>query len=453
MDKIAVLIPCYNESKTVEKVVSDFRRVLPDATVYVYDNNSTDGTAELAAGAGAVVRHEYQQGKGNVMRRMFREIDAEAYILVDGDDTYPAEAAPEMVAAVTGRQADMVVGDRLSSTYYTQNKRPFHNFGNDLVRFCTNHLFGGKIKDIMTGYRAFSYQFVKTYPVLSRGFEIETEMTIHALQRNMQVENVVIDYRDRPEGSESKLNTYSDGFKVLGTIARLFKNYRPFSFFGILAAILAVFGIGFMIPVLGEYFRTGLVPRFPTLIVCCFVLVAALLLFISGIILSSQLAKDARDFEFQLQTVHHWHSEKKYAFPPPPRLSQNSLAPSARVTPHSVGRCREATEGSGPEGLRPQAVGGENFAAVRNISGHGKVLSLRPYGPPPSQREARRSQPANRDTRSAGFLLFGAQWAIIVLYVRTAHTTYNKEGLSREYIHYDENCRIDPVGRFCQPEA
>ena len=311
MDKIAVLIPCYNESKTVEKVVSDFRRVLPDATVYVYDNNSTDGTAELAAGAGAVVRHEYQQGKGNVMRRMFREIDAEAYILVDGDDTYPAEAAPEMVAAVTGRQADMVVGDRLSSTYYTQNKRPFHNFGNDLVRFFTNHLFGGKIKDIMTGYRAFSYQFVKTYPVLSRGFEIETEMTIHALQRNMQVENVVIDYRDRPEGSESKLNTYSDGFKVLGTIARLFKNYRPFSFFGILAAILAVFGIGFMIPVLGEYFRTGLVPRFPTLIVCCFVLVAALLLFISGIILSSQLAKDARDFEFQLQTVHPWHSEKK----------------------------------------------------------------------------------------------------------------------------------------------
>jgi len=325
MDKIAVLIPCYNESKTVEKVVSDFRRVLPDATVYVYDNNSTDGTAD-GEGAESTVTEEPAvdepvdagndgEGIGEAARvsltRMFREIDAEAYILVDGDDTYPAEAAPEMVAAVTGRQADMVVGDRLSSTYYTQNKRPFHNFGNDLVRFFTNHLFGGKIKDIMTGYRAFSYQFVKTYPVLSRGFEIETEMTIHALQRNMQVENVVIDYRDRPEGSESKLNTYSDGFKVLGTIARLFKNYRPFSFFGILAAILAVFGIGFMIPVLGEYFRTGLVPRFPTLIVCCFVLVAALLLFISGIILSSQLAKDARDFEFQLQTVHHWHSEKK----------------------------------------------------------------------------------------------------------------------------------------------
>ena len=270
-DKIAVLIPCYNESKTVEKVVSDFRRVLPDATVYVYDNNSTDGTAELAAGAGAVVRHEYQQGKGNVMRRMFREIDAEAYILVDGDDTYPAEAAPEMVAAVTERQADMVVGDRLSSTYYTQNKRPFHNFGNDLVRFFTNHLFGGKIKDIMTGYRAFSYQFVKTYPVLSRGFEIETEMTIHALQRNMQVENVVIDYRDRPEGSESKLNTYSDGFKVLGTIARLFKNYRPFSFFGILAAILAVFGIGFMIRGAGRVFPDrpcAALPDFDRLLLC-----------------------------------------------------------------------------------------------------------------------------------------------------------------------------------------
>ena len=219
MDKIAVLIPCYNESKTVEKVVSDFRRVLPDATVYVYDNNSTDGTAELAAGAGAVVRHEYQQGKGNVMRRMFREIDAEAYILVDGDDTYPAEAAPEMVAAVTERQADMVVGDRLSSTYYTQNKRPFHNFGNDLVRFFTNHLFGGKIKDIMTGYRAFSYQFVKTYPVLSRGFEVETEMTIHSLNNNLRLYEMPIQYRDRPEGSVSKLDTVGDGIKVMSTFA------------------------------------------------------------------------------------------------------------------------------------------------------------------------------------------------------------------------------------------
>lgn len=306
MDKIAVLIPCYNEAKTVEKVVTDFKRVLPGATIYVYDNNSTDGTAELAEKAGAVVRHEYQQGKGNVMRRMFREIDAEAYVLVDGDDTYPAEAAPDLVRAVQQRQADMVVGDRLSSTYYTQNKRPFHNFGNDLVRFCTNRLFGGEIKDIMTGYRAFSYQFIKTYPVLSRGFEIETEMTIHALHRNMQVENVVIEYRDRPEGSESKLNTFSDGFKVLGTIRRLYQNYKPFHYFGLLAALVAVLAVLFMVPVIATYFATGLVPRFPTLIVCCFALVAALLLFISGVILSSQLAKDARDYEFQLQTVQRW---------------------------------------------------------------------------------------------------------------------------------------------------
>ena len=309
MEKVAVLIPCYNEAKTVEKVVTDFRRVLPEATIYVYDNNSTDGTGALAEKAGAVVRREYQQGKGSVMRRMFREIDAEAYILVDGDDTYPAEAAPEMVRLVTEHQSDMVVGDRLSSTYYTQNKRPFHNFGNDLVRFCTNNLFGGQIKDIMTGYRAFSYQFVKTYPVLSRGFEIETEMTIHALHRHMQVENVVIDYRDRPEGSESKLNTFSDGFKVLGTIVRLFKNYRPFQFFGLLAAVLALVALAFLAPVLGWYFATGLVPRFPTLIVCCVVLVAALLLFIAGVILSSLLAKDSRDFEFQLQTVRHWQHE------------------------------------------------------------------------------------------------------------------------------------------------
>lgn len=307
MAEIAVLIPCFNESKTVTKVVEDFKKALNGATIYVYDNNSTDDTAELAEKAGAIVRHEYQQGKGNVMRRMFREIDADAYILVDGDDTYPAEAAAEMVRLVLEKQADMVVGDRLSSTYYTQNKRPFHNFGNDLVRFCTNHLFGGKIKDIMTGYRAFSYQFVKSYPVLSKGFEIETEMTIHALQRNMQVENVVIEYRDRPEGSESKLNTYSDGFKVLRTILRLYKNYRPLSFFGIIAAFLAILSVGFLLPVLQEYFVTGLVSRFPTLIVCGLTMIAALLTFMAGVLLDSQLSKDKRDFEFQLQMVRQWH--------------------------------------------------------------------------------------------------------------------------------------------------
>ena len=227
MDKIAVLIPCYNEGKTVTKVVTDWKEALPEATIYVYDNNSSDDTAILAKKAGAVVRHEYQQGKGNVIRRMFREIDAEAYLMVDGDDTYPAEFGRDMVDKVLNRNADMVVGDRLSSTYFTENKRPFHNFGNSLVRKAINLLFKNDIKDIMTGYRAFSYNFVKTFPVLSKGFEIETEMSIHAVDKNMRVENVVIEYRDRPEGSESKLNTYSDGMKVLRTIARLYRSYKP----------------------------------------------------------------------------------------------------------------------------------------------------------------------------------------------------------------------------------
>ena len=311
MDTIAVLIPCYNEEKTVEKVVRDFKAVLPRATIYVYDNNSSDRTSELAEAAGAVVRHEYQQGKGNGLRRMFREIDAECYILVDGDDTYPAESAPEMARLVLEHQADMVVGDRLSSTYFTENKRPFHNFGNSLVRASINRLFGAHIRDIMTGYRAFSFEFVKTFPVLSRGFEIETEMSIHAVQRNMQVENVVIDYRDRPAGSVSKLNTYSDGLKVLGTIARLYKNYRPFGFFTVIAAVLALIAVGFMVPVFAEYLSTGLVPRFPTLIVCGFVLIAALLLFVAGVILSSLLSKDKRDFEFHLQQAAVWKRDAR----------------------------------------------------------------------------------------------------------------------------------------------
>lgn len=309
MDKIAVLIPCYNEEKTVEKVVRDFRAVLPEAVIYVYDNNSSDRTVQLAEGAGAVVHHEYSQGKGNVLRRMFREIDAECYILVDGDDTYPAESAPEMCRLVLEHQADMVVGDRLSSTYFTENKRPFHNFGNSLVRLSINCLFGAKIQDIMTGYRAFSFAFVKTFPVLSRGFEIETEMSIHAVQRNMQVENVVIEYRDRPEGSVSKLNTYSDGAKVLGTILKLYKNYRPFGFFTVIAVVLALISLLFMMPVLTEYFVTGLVPRFPTLIVCGFVMIAALMLFVAGVILSSLLGKDKRDFEFRLQEAERWKQD------------------------------------------------------------------------------------------------------------------------------------------------
>lgn len=303
MDKIAVLIPCFNESRTVKKVINDYKAVLPEATIYVYDNNSTDNTVAIAEAEGAIVRHEYHQGKGNVIRRMFREIDAEAYIMVDGDDTYPAEFAREMIDKVLERHVDMVVGDRLSSTYFTENKRPFHNFGNSLVRQSINTLFKSDIKDIMTGYRAFSYQFVKSFPVLSKGFEIETEMSIHAVHKNLLVENVIVTYRDRPEGSESKLNTYSDGFKVIKTIVKLYKNYKPFGFFSILAAILMLLSLGFFIPVLGEYLATGLVLKFPTLIVCGFVALAALVSFFSGVILSTINQKNLQDFEMELHVI------------------------------------------------------------------------------------------------------------------------------------------------------
>ena len=296
MDKIAVLIPCYNESKTIEKVVTDFKRVLPEAVIYVYDNNSTDHTDEIARKAGAVVRYEHRQGKGNVIRRMFREIDAECYIMTDGDDTYPAESAPEMIKKVLERNVDMVVGDRLSSTYFTENKRPFHNFGNSLVRKSINLLFNTDIKDIMTGYRAFSYQFVKSFPVLSKGFEIETEMSIHAADKNMFVENVIIEYRDRPEGSVSKLNTYSDGFRVLRTIARLYRTYKPMNFYGVVAAVLAVLSVGFLIPILVKYSQTHLVPNFPTLFVCGFVMLAAIQSFFSGMILQTISQKEPSGF-------------------------------------------------------------------------------------------------------------------------------------------------------------
>ena len=304
MDKIAVLVPCYNEAQTIKKVVEDFKRVLPEAVIYVYNNNSTDDTAKIAAEAGAIVRNEYKQGKGNVMRRMFREIDAECYIMTDGDDTYPAEFAPQMADMVLNKNCDMVVGDRLSSTYFQENKRPFHNFGNDIVRKSINFLFKSKIKDIMTGFRAFSYQFVKTFPVLSTGFEIETEMTIHAVDKNMAVGNVVIDYRDRQEGSESKLNTFSDGFKVIKTIIRLFKAYKPIWFYGLVALILAIISIGFFIPILVIYGETGLVPKFPTLIMCCFVMTVAILSFFSGSILQSLRQKEKQDFELHLNQVY-----------------------------------------------------------------------------------------------------------------------------------------------------
>lgn len=304
MDKIAVLVPCYNEAQTIKKVVEDFKRVLPQAVIYVYNNNSTDDTAKIAAEAGAIVRNEYKQGKGNVIRRMFREIDAECYIMTDGDDTYPAEFAPQMADMVLNKKCDMVVGDRLSSTYFQENKRPFHNFGNDIVRKSINFLFKSKIKDIMTGFRAFSYQFVKTFPVLSTGFEIETEMTIHAVDKNMAVGNVVIDYRDRQEGSESKLNTFSDGFKVIKTIIRLFKAYKPIWFYGLVALILAIISIGFFIPILVIYGETGLVPKFPTLIMCCFVMTVAILSFFSGSILQSLRQKEKQDFELHLNQVY-----------------------------------------------------------------------------------------------------------------------------------------------------
>ena len=300
MDKIAVLIPCFNESQTIKKVISDWKRELPEAVIYVYDNNSSDQTAEYAKEAGAVVRYEYQQGKGNVIRRMFREIDAQAYIMVDGDDTYPAEYGRRMVNYVLEKGTDMVIGDRLSSTYFSENKRLFHNFGNTIVRKMINLLFRSDIKDIMTGYRAFSFNFVKTFPVLSKGFEIETEMSIHAIDKNMRMENEVIEYRDRPEGSMSKLNTYSDGIRVLKTILRLYRVYRPWRFYSMLSLLLAVISTCFFLPVFWDYLKTGEVLQFPTLIVCGFVYLTSIISFFAGGILSSIIEKNRQDFEVNL---------------------------------------------------------------------------------------------------------------------------------------------------------
>ena len=310
MERIAVLIPCYNEAQTIEKVVNDWKRELPEAAIYVYDNNSSDETAAIAEKAGAVVRHEYMQGKGNVIRRMFREIDAEAYIMVDGDDTYPAEYGRQMVDEVLIKNVDMVVGDRLSSTYFNENKRPFHNFGNSLVRGSINRLFASDIRDIMTGYRAFSYLFVKSFPVLSQGFEIETEMTIHAVHNNMSISNVVIEYRDRPEGSESKLNTYVDGAKVLRTIFRLYKNYKPLGFFSLLSGILLLISFIMFLPILVKFVHTGLVPNFPTLIVSGFIALTAIISLFVGLILSTMVEKGRQEYEFRLQIIDHWRKNR-----------------------------------------------------------------------------------------------------------------------------------------------
>ena len=298
--KIAVLIPCYNEALTVEKVVKDYKKALPNADIYVYDNNSSDGTDEIARRAGAIVRYEYRQGKGNVIRSMFKDIDADCYLMIDGDDTYPAENAKEMCNYVLEGKADMVIGDRLSSTYFTENKRAFHNFGNKLVRSLINHLFKSNIRDIMTGYRAFSYDFVKTFPVLSKGFEIENEMTIHAVYNNFKLVEIPVNYKDRPEGSVSKLNTYSDGIKVLMTITRLFKEYKPTVFFSLIGTVLLVLSLIFGIPVFNEFFKTGLVPRFPTLIFSLVLLLISILMYITGIILEVVAKKNKQIFELFL---------------------------------------------------------------------------------------------------------------------------------------------------------
>ena len=302
-DKIAVLIPCYNESKTIEKVVTDFKRELPEAKIYVYDNNSTDGTDKIAKKAGAIVKYETKQGKGNVVRTMFRDIEADCYLMVDGDDTYPAENAREMCDYILNKNVDMVIGDRLSSTYFKENKRPFHNLGNKIVRGLINKLFKNDIKDIMTGYRAFSYKFVKTFPVLSKGFEIETEMSIHAIDKNFTLKEIPVQYRNRPNGSRSKLNTYKDGIRVMKTIAILFKEYKPGVFFNLISLLFYIIAIALFVPIFMEYFNTGLVPRFPTLIVGCFSIVIGLLLNITSLILQVIVKKHKQLFEIQLNQI------------------------------------------------------------------------------------------------------------------------------------------------------
>lgn len=307
--KIAVLIPCYNEELTVEKTVSDFKRVLPNADIYVYNNNSKDRTKELALKAGAIVKDEYRQGKGAVVRSMFRDIDADVYIMVDGDDTYPAEEVEGLIAPVLEGKADMVIGDRLSSTYYTENKRPFHNFGNSLVKGLINFLFKSNLNDIMTGYRSFSKKFVKCMPVMSDGFQIETEMTIFALTNNMQVVNMPITYRDRPEGSESKLNTFSDGYKVLLTLFNLFKDNRPFLFFGCLSLIIFILGLVVGVPVIDEFIKTAYITKVPSAVLAAALMINSFLLLSVGIILDAIKNQKRYLFECHMNDVMSKYKE------------------------------------------------------------------------------------------------------------------------------------------------
>lgn len=303
MKKIAVLVPCYNEELTIKSVIDDFKNVIPEADIYVYDNNSKDKTAEIAKKAGAIVVREYRQGKGNVVRSMFRDIEADCYIMVDGDDTYPAKDAYNVAKLVLEKKADMAIGDRLSSTYFTENKRPFHNTGNRLVRSLINRIFKSEVKDIMTGCRAFNRKFVKSFPVLSNGFEIETEMSIHALDKRFLIKEVPIAYRDRPDGSESKLNTFRDGFRVLKTILNLYKNYKPLSFFGGVSSILFIIGILMFLPVLTGYIKTGLVAKFPTLIVSIGLLTSSLLSLACGLILDTVKKHSDQFYEISLNML------------------------------------------------------------------------------------------------------------------------------------------------------
>ena len=289
--KIAILIPCYNESKTIAKVVGDFKKQLPDADIYVYDNNSIDNTANVARQAGAIVRYEHRQGKGNVVRRMLADIEADCYLLVDGDDTYPSDNAKEMCDIVLNEHYDMVIGDRLSSTYFQENKRPFHDYGNRFVRYAINQIFHSDIKDIMTGYRALSRHLVMSVPLLSEGFEIETELTINVLDNQLRIKQIPIEYRDRPIGSTSKLSTFKDGIKIIGTIFRLFRDYKPLVFFSWISSFLILASLLILLPVFIEYLQTGLVPRFPTLIVCGFIILFAMLLWMCGLILQVLLIR------------------------------------------------------------------------------------------------------------------------------------------------------------------
>jgi glycosyltransferase involved in cell wall biosynthesis len=303
--KVAILIPCYNEAITIAKVVDDFKHVMPEADVYVYDNNSTDGTGDIAREHGAIVRRELRQGKGFVVRSMFRQVDADIYVMVDGDDTYPAEAAPALITPILAGDADMVIGDRLSNGAYAQeNKRAFHGLGNSMVRGIINGLYHANIRDIMTGYRAFSRIFVKTYPVLAKGFEIETDLSVHALDKDFIVSEVPIDYRDRPQGSFSKLNTFSDGMKVLVTILNLFKDYKPLAFFSWCSLLFFAFGLIIGVPVVLEYARTGLVPRFPSAILAMGLVLVSLLLFICGLILDTTVKGVRKNYELMVNEVY-----------------------------------------------------------------------------------------------------------------------------------------------------